>query len=138
MQNIHYLIIGLALLFAVCAVIVKPFSPWPVVFAVVLMGIELFSRVSKAVVIGGLALLLTGCVQVTGTRSADGALSINTHRFFWASEGISFTLANSTNGVMSTTLTVQKSSVDAAAITAMATLAGQLVGQAAVAAATAK
>jgi hypothetical protein len=62
--------------------------------------------------------LLTGCVQISGTRTKDGALSINTHRFFWASEGINFTVAD-TNG-FSTTLSVSKSSVDSVAIGAVA------------------
>lgn len=60
-NNVHYLLIGLALLFVVVACIVKPFSPWPVAVAVLLIAIELFSRVSKVLVatliIGGMALV---------------------------------------------------------------------------------
>ena len=65
-------------------------------------------------------LILSGCVQVSGTRKPDGTLSINTHRFFWASEGISFTTSSGSNGNFITSLSVQKSSVDAAAIGAVA------------------
>lgn len=65
-----------------------------------------------------LLLALCGCVQVSGTRKANGDLSINTHRFFWQSEGISFTLKD-TNG-LAVTLSVQKSSVDSTALSAVA------------------
>ena len=72
-------------------------------------------------IIAILALLaLTGCVQVSGTRAPDGTLTVNTHRFFWASEGIAFTLTEATNKTLSATLSVQKSSVDAAALQAVA------------------
>lgn len=49
-MNIHYLLIGLALLFVVVAALVKPFSFWPVLVSVLLISIELFSRVSKVMV----------------------------------------------------------------------------------------
>jgi hypothetical protein len=64
------------------------------------------------------ALLFCGCVQVSGTRKSDGTLSINTHRFFWQSEGINFTLKDTNN--LSVTLSVQKSSVDSTALGAVA------------------
>ena len=64
-------------------------------------------------------LFLTGCVQVSGTRSPDGTITISTHRFLWTSEGIAFTLDEGTNGSLSTTLTVNKSSTDDAALAAV-------------------
>ena len=80
-------------------------------------------------IILSLALLaLCGCANVTGSRVApDGSkLQITSTRFFWSSEGIQFTLAD-TNGFR-TTLSVQRSSVDAAAIQAVA--AGVVQGMA--------
>lgn len=63
-------------------------------------------------------IVLCGCVQVSGTRKPDGTLAINTHRFFWASEGINFTLKDTNN--LAVTLSVQKSSVDSTALAAVA------------------
>lgn len=64
-------------------------------------------------------LCCAGCVQVSGTRSPDGTLTVNTHRFLWASQGIAFTLNEGTNGSLSTTLSVNNSSVDDAALQAI-------------------
>jgi hypothetical protein len=63
---------------------------------------------------------LAGCVQVSGTRKPDGTLQVSTHRFFWSSEGINFSTTSASNGNFSTTLSVQKSSTDAAALGAVA------------------
>lgn len=72
------------------------------------------------VAILSLGLVAVGCVSINGTRTApDGSvLTIKTTRFAWASEGINFTLQD-TNG-FKTTLAVQKSTVDSAAIGAVA------------------
>jgi hypothetical protein len=53
-MNIHYLLIGIALIFAIVAII-KP-AVWPLPVAVILIAIELFSRVSKVIVISALLL----------------------------------------------------------------------------------
>lgn len=63
-------------------------------------------------------LTLSGCVQVSGTKTADGSLKVSTHRFFWASEGIDFSVKDEKG--FSTGLKVSKSTVDAAAISAVA------------------
>ena len=68
----------------------------------------------------GSIIALAGCVQVTGTRKPDGTLNIATHRFLWASEGITFQTSENSNGVFSTTLAVQKSNADAQALGAIA------------------
>jgi hypothetical protein len=60
-MNIHYLIIGLALVFAIVAII-KPVT-WPLAVSVLLICIELFSRVSKAVVIGFTVGTLLACAS---------------------------------------------------------------------------
>lgn len=61
--NIHYLIISLALLFAVFAII-RP-ANWPLVVSVLLLCIEMFSRVSKSILIVGLlAFALVGCASL--------------------------------------------------------------------------
>lgn len=62
MNNIHYLIIGLALIFAVVSII-KPLT-WPLAVSVLLICIELFSRASKSVLIIGI-LALSLCVART-------------------------------------------------------------------------
>jgi hypothetical protein len=64
-----------------------------------------------------LALLLCGCSTIVGTRTKDGDLTLTSHRFLWASEGISFSLSD-TNG-LTTSLKVQKSSSDATSIDAV-------------------
>jgi hypothetical protein len=64
-------------------------------------------------------LFLTGCVHVKGTRSPDGTLTVSTTRFLWTSEGIAFSLKEGTNGILSTTLAVKKSSPDDAALAAI-------------------
>lgn len=70
-----------------------------------------------AVVLG---LLLAGCCMTEGSRQApDGSLlKIHNVRFFWASEGVNFTLRD-TNGV-AVSLALQRSTVDAAALSAVA------------------
>ena len=75
-------------------------------------------RHSKLVILP--LLLLAGCVQVSGHRSPDGALTISTHRLLWSSEGITFTTSSAADGKFVTTLTVQKSNPDAQAIGAVA------------------
>ena len=63
-------------------------------------------------------IILTGCVQVSGSRKPDGTLSITSHRFFWASQGINFTVGD-TNG-LKVLLQVNTSTVDSAALQAIA------------------
>jgi hypothetical protein len=62
----------------------------------------------------------SGCSSINGSRElADGSrLRISANRFFWSSEGVE-TSVTETNG-LKFTLSVQKSSVDAAAIGAVA------------------
>jgi hypothetical protein len=66
------------------------------------------------------ALGLAGCSSISGTRELpDGSrLRISANRLFWASEGVETTVAD-TNGLRFT-LSVQKSSVDSAALSAVA------------------
>lgn len=68
-------------------------------------------------VMAGLVFGCCGCSTIVGTRAADGALTITSHRFFWTSEGIEFSLAD-TNRLV-TTLKVQKSSTDSTAVAAV-------------------
>lgn len=80
-MNIHYLLIGLALVFVIVACVIRPFVFWPAIIAVLLIAIELFSRVSKALMVAGLAgLLLTGAgcahtptLETGGTYAATNA-----------------------------------------------------------------
>ncbi len=75
MNNIHYLIIGLALLFAIFA-IVKP-AAWTLPVAVILLAIELFSRVSKSLIVAAaLALAFTASAQTD--LSLSNGLGTNT------------------------------------------------------------
>ena len=60
MNNIHYLIIGLALLFSIIAII-RP-AVWPLPVAVILIAIELFSRMSKTLIA---LLALSACLLAT-------------------------------------------------------------------------
>jgi len=64
-------------------------------------------------------LATAGCSTIVGTRDADGKLTIASHRFFWTSEGIAFSLTD-TNG-LTTSLAVAKSSTDTSAINAVFT-----------------
>lgn len=70
-MNIHYLIIGIALLFAIVAII-RP-AVWPLPVAVILIAIELFSRVSKSVLIFGL-LALSLCAARSQTVTATNSV----------------------------------------------------------------
>lgn len=74
---------------------------------------------------------LTGCVSVSGTRTApDGTkLAIATHRFLWASQNIDFTTTDITG--LTVGLKVGASSADASAITALGNIAAQAVAAAA-------
>lgn len=74
-------------------------------------------------------LALCGCANVSGTRAPDGTLTIKTSRFLWSSEGIAFGLTSQTNGTLTTTLAVQKSSPDSASLEAIARGAAQGVAQ---------
>jgi len=61
-------------------------------------------------------LLACGCSMVSGTRHADGRLTITSWRAFWKSETIAFSVAD-TN--LSVTLTVGRSATDAEALAAV-------------------
>ena len=54
--------------------------------------------------------LLTGCVKVSGTKTANGDLKISSHRFVWASEGIDFSVKDDKG--FTTSLKVAKSKPD--------------------------
>ena len=60
MNNIHYLIIGLALLYSIIAII-RP-AVWPLPVAVILIAIDLFSRMSKTLIA---LLALSACLLAT-------------------------------------------------------------------------
>lgn len=75
----------------------------------------------KYIIIALASLACAGCVQVSGTRTADGTITISTHRFFWASEGIDFATSVKTNGLLTANLKVSKSSTDTASIAAVFT-----------------
>jgi heat shock protein HslJ len=75
----------------------------------------------KLLALASLALALTSCVSVSGTRNADGSITIASHRLFWASEGIDFQTTVATNGVLAASLKVAKSSTDATSIGAVFT-----------------
>jgi len=81
------------------------------------------------IILSFISLCFTGCVQVSGTKSAIGELKVNTHRFLWASEGIDFSVKD-TNG-FNTSLKVNKSQVDTEAIAAIAAGIAQGMGTAA-------
>lgn len=70
----------------------------------------------------GLVVIVTmaGCSSTRGRRTTkDGSvLTVSNHRFFWASEGVDFTVRD-TNG-FSASLSIQKSNPDAQAIGAVA------------------
>jgi len=74
-MNIHYLIIGIALLFAIVA-IVRP-AVWPLPVAVILIAIELFSRVSKSVIIIGLFMIL-GAATIRADDTNTTSTTTNT------------------------------------------------------------
>ena len=59
-NNIHYLIIGIALLIAIVTIFLPPRFYWALAVSVLLICIELFSRVSKIVLIAALPLALAG------------------------------------------------------------------------------
>lgn len=90
MNNVHYLLIGIALILAIIA-IVKP--EWPcLAVSVILIAIELFSRMSKVVVIVGLSASLligvTGCktsqTQTAITSESVIVSTVNTAMTAWA------------------------------------------------------
>lgn len=113
MNNIHYLIIGLALIFAVVAII-KPVT-WPLAVSVLLICIELFSRVSKALVaiaglsvlLGGLAMAQTETNQIGGTTTVTNSVTLPTQAENVAVQGYNILKTLSwTNGFTENTLAV--------------------------------
>ncbi len=130
-NNIHYLVIGLALVFAIVAII-KPLT-WPLAVSVLLVCIELFSRVSKSIVVIGLAgaLLLgaTGCCVTNYDYQTPGGAKVHVtnNRFVWTTDAYAVNFG--TNGTAS--ITVSKSGTDNATITAI--VQGAIQGMAAAA-----
>jgi hypothetical protein len=69
-QNIHYLIIGIALIFVIAACIVRPAAVWLLAVSVLLVCIELFSRVSKVMIFAlTLGTLLAGITAQADTNA---------------------------------------------------------------------
>ena len=64
-----------------------------------------------------LTLLSVGCVQVSGTKSANGTLKVNTHRMLWASQDINFQVKDEKG--FTTSLQVKSSTTDSAALGAV-------------------
>jgi hypothetical protein len=75
------------------------------------------------------ALLFTGCVQISGQRTApDGSsLSISANRFLWMSQNMEFT--TEAEGVK-VSLKAEKSSSDTAAVEALANIATTAISKA--------
>jgi hypothetical protein len=83
----------------------------------------------KLIILPLLAITLTGCVQISGQRTApDGSsLSINANRFLWMSQNMEFT--TEAEGVK-VSLKAEKSSSDTAAVQALANIATTAVSKA--------
>lgn len=83
----------------------------------------------KTIFILCVPVLLSGCVQISGQRTApDGSsLSINANRFLWMSQNMEFT--TEAEGVK-VSLKAEKSSSDTAAVQALANIATSAITKA--------